>query len=519
MNFKDLQNMFSAIGDFIWHPMAFKYHRSDSNTRLIIKGNQGGGTATAMMDLALRILGIHPNKRRNRFNKPIRCVSKVVPKDHDDEENQQFVEFRRLIPPELWVKKLTARSKVGHIRRMCGGPDAKIEFMASTQDLDAFMSVQRSAYYQDEEIERVKWDENMMRLSKAASDDMGGDLTLSMTPVKGLDWSYDSLWKRATRIYRSKIIQDKFGLPAVEEHNNDNDIEIFSWSTYDNPAMTKDGVKNITKDIDDEDELAMRVYGVFRQVSGRIYKVFDERYHVIPFEKFFDASLFRNYWHYRIIDFHPTKPWYITWVAVSPTHEWFVWNELKATHDRTTSFELRDIIKSESLLGEDEEYNRRTYIDPLACVSQNNTNRSVKDDISSGDEGLRRVESADTKNNNGRVNVKTRLKNALSCGVPGNNLDTKSPPDIRFGSYRPTLWFFDNCEEHIEHFRSWRLVDFKQAHVRATRTSKKESEKWSDYCRNLEFLGAANPVFYERRKQDNVPRLTSLFQGRERRYA
>ena len=509
----DLKLKFPTISTFKWHAIAREYLYSDSQTRLIIKGNQGGGTATAMIDLALRVIGAHPNPKRNVFDKPIRCVSKVVPKDHDDEENQQFVEFRRLIPPELWSKKLTARSKVGHIKRMCGGPDAKVEFMASTQDLDAFMSVQRSAYYQDEEIERVKWDENMMRLSKAASEKKGGDTTLSMTPVKGLDWSYDSLWKRATKIYRSKRIQKKFNLPAVEEQNNNNDIYIFSWSTFDNPVMTDEGIKNITKDIDDEDDLAMRVYGVFRQVSGRIYKVFDSKYHVLKHD-FFDPNVFRNYWHYRVIDFHPTKPWYISWVAVTPTHEWIVWNELKAYHDKVTSFELRDVIKSESLLDEDDEFNRRTYIDPLACVMQANTNRSIKDDISSGELGLRRVESADTKNNNGRINVKTRLKNALSCGVPGNNIDSKSPPDIRFGQYKPTLWFLNSCEEHIEHFRHWRLVDYKQAQVKAERVAKKPSEKWSDYCRNLEFLGAANPVFYQRRETNWEP--SKLFQGRRR---
>ena len=305
MSLEKLQQTFSAIGDFIWHPVALKYHRSEAQTRLIIKGNQGGGTATAMMDAVLRVLGVHPVKKRNILDKPIRMVSKVVPKDHDDEENQQFVEFRRLIPPEMWTKKLTARSKVGKIRRLVGG-EAQVEFMASTQDLDAFMSVQRAAYYQDEEIERVKWDENMMRLSRASSEGRGGDVTLSMTPVKGLDWSYDSLWKRATTIYRSKRIQRKFGLPAVEEQSNKNDIEIFSWSTYDNPVMTEDGIKNITRGIDDEDELAMRIYGVFRQVSGRIYKVFDSKYHVLPFDKVFDDATFRNYWHYRIIDFHPT---------------------------------------------------------------------------------------------------------------------------------------------------------------------------------------------------------------------
>ena len=508
----NLIEKFKAIGDFKWHDVALKYHKSEANTRLIIKGNQGGGTATAMIDLALRVLGIHRVKRRNYLDKPVRCVSKVVPKDQDDEENQQFVEFRRLIPPELWSKKLTARSKVAHIKRLCGGADAKVEFMASTQDLDAFMSVQRSAYYQDEEIERIKWDENIMRLSKAASDGKGGDVSLSMTPAKGLDWSYDSLWRRATKIYRSKRIQKMYGFPAVEEFNNKNGIEVFSWSIYDNPVMTDDGINNLTLGIDDDDDFAMRIYGVFRQVSGRIYKVFDSKYHVVPFEKVYDPSLFRNYWHYRIIDFHPTKPWYISWVAVSPEHEWFVWNELKAFHDKTTSFELRDIIKSESLLEEEDEYNRRTYIDPLACVSQANTNRSVKDDISSGELGLRRVESADTKNNNGRINIKTRLKNALVCGVPGNNLDRKSPPDIRFRHYKPTLWFLDSCPEHVEHFKSWRLVDYKQAHVKATRTAKKPSEKWSDYCRNIEFLGAANPVFYQRVETYHPP--SRLFQGR-----
>jgi hypothetical protein len=466
-----------------------------------------------MIDAALRVLGIHPVKKRNVIDKPIRMVSKVVPKDHDDEENQQFVEFRRLIPPEMWTRKLTARSKVGKIRRLVGG-EAQVEFMASTQDLDAFMSVQRAAYYQDEEIERVKWDENVMRLSKASSEQRGGDVTLSMTPVKGLDWSYDSLWKRATKIFRSKRIQRKFGLPEVEEQQNDNDIEIFSWSTYDNPVMTVEGIKNITRGIDDEDDLAMRIYGVFRQVSGRIYKVFDSKRHVLSYDDFFDAATFRNYWHYRIVDFHQSKPWYISWVAISPTHEWFVWRELKAFHDRTTSFELRDIIKSESLLHEDEEFNHRTLIDPLAMVPQGNTNRSVFDDISSGDLGLRRCQSADTKNSNGRIVTKTRLKNALICGVPGNNLDTKNPPDIRFGHYRPTLWFLDSCPEHIEYFRAWRMVDWKTAATKAERVAKKPSEKWSDYPRNIEFLGADNPVFYQRKQTE--PHYSSLFQGQRR---
>ena len=93
-----LENIFN----FKHHPMAKKYLDSTAPIRMIIKGNQGGGTATAMLDAAMRVLGVHTDNEKNRLSgDPIRFVSKVQPIDHDDEANQQFVEFRRLIPPEL----------------------------------------------------------------------------------------------------------------------------------------------------------------------------------------------------------------------------------------------------------------------------------------------------------------------------------------------------------------------------------------------------------------------------------
>lgn len=463
-----------------------------------------------MFDLSQRLLGIHPIKRRNVLNKPVRCVSKVVPQDHDCEENQQFVELKRLLPPEFVTKKITARSKIMSIRNPFGGPDNKVEFMASTQELDAFMSVQRSAYYQDEEIDKTKWDESNVRLLKE-----GGDVSISLTPVRGLDWSFDSIWRKARRIYRSKTICDRFGYPEIEEPGNKNDIECFCWATDDNPIMNKDDIERIFADIDDPDELAMRRYGVFRQVSGRIYKSFDEKIHKVPFDKVFDASLFRSYWHFRVIDYHPSKPWDISWVAVTPTHEWFVWNELHASHENRTTLELRDEIKKESLFDEDEEFNRCTLIDPLSVVKQANTGFSVFDDLRMGEYGLRRLTPADTKNEAGRMNMKMRLKNSLICGIPGNNINKSNTEEPRYGSYLPTVWFLDNCRHHIEHFKSWRYVDWKQDHVKASRVVKRESEKYSDFCRNLEFLGCLNPVFYTRTQESHWNR-SNLFQGNRR---
>ena len=504
--FAKYQNLLS----FVVHPTIKKYLFSTAQTRGIIKGNQGGGTATTIYDAVLRLLGIHPVKERNILNKPIRFVSKVKPLSEYDEENQQYVEFRKIFPAEFIKTPITVRSAIMTLRNPLGGADNKIEFMSSSQELDAFMSVQRSALYQDEEIDRIKWDESLIRLLKE-----GGDATITLTPAKGLDWTFDSIWRRAKKIYRSKLICNIYGFPGEEITGNDSDIEIFCWATDDNPVLNKAAIDRIFEGIDDPDELAMRRYGVFKQVSGRIYKAFDEKIHKQPHDEIFNASLFRTYWNYRVIDYHPTKPWYVSYIAISPQNEWFVWNELIAKHDNHTTLELRDDIKLNSLLGEDEEFNRCTLIDPLAKVKQPNTGFSVFDDLSMGEYGLRRLTPADTKNTGGRMNIKMRLKNSLICGIPGNNVNKNDLTEMRYGVYLPTIWFLDNCRGHIENFKNWRLIDWKQEHVKATRTIKRESQRWSDFCRNLEFLGALDPTWYEKKKSFYEP--SSLFQGRRRR--
>jgi hypothetical protein len=145
-------SLIASLHNFKPHPMAQKYIMSKASTRVNIKGNQGGGTATAMFDMSLRLLGMHPVKERNRIEAPIRCVSKCLPKNEDDEENQQYVEFKKMFPPELIVKDITFRTNNLVLRDSNGGKDRKVEFMSKKQEIDAFMSVQRQTLYQDEEI-------------------------------------------------------------------------------------------------------------------------------------------------------------------------------------------------------------------------------------------------------------------------------------------------------------------------------------------------------------------------------
>jgi len=292
----------------------------------------------------------------------------------------------------------------------------------------------------------------------------------------------------------------------VEHRNGGRDIEVFCWATDDNPILKTDDVDRIMEAIgvsedDDDDQKMMRRYGVFRQISGRIYKNFLTEIHRISFDKYFNEDAFRYFWHYRMIDYHPTKPWYVSFVAVSPTHEWYVWHELKLMHDRATTIDLRDTIKHSSLVDEEDMYNRRTLVDPLANIAQPNSGFTIMEDLARGPEGLRGVESAFTKTEQARQNIRRRINNSLTCGRPGNNLRKMGEPDPRFGNYLPTLWVMDTCPGHIEHFMKWRMVDLVHEHVKATNDEKRIAQKYSDFCRNIEFLGAEDPVWFELRQQ------------------
>jgi hypothetical protein len=163
-------------------------------------------------------------------------------------------------------------------------------------------------------------------------------------------------------------------------------------------------------------------------------------------------------------------------------------------------------------LGEDEEFNRCTLIDPLSNTRQGNTGFTTFDDLSTGETGLRRLTPADTKNTQGRMNIKMRLQNSMICGVPGNNVNkTDLVEETRYGIHLPTIWFLDNCKRHIESFKNWRYVDWKQERVKAGKVVRREGGENSDFCRNLEFLGALNPAFYNRKKEFWEP--SKLFQG------
>ena len=483
------------------HPTAYEFLHSEALIRAIIKGNQGGATTMSMYDLTMRLLNIHPVHKLNAINAPIRCISKSKIMGKDDISNQQYIEFKRIFPYEQIKRDITSRASTMIVKNPTGGADYKVEFLSIQQELSAFMSVQRQSIYQDEEISKEKWDENQMRLLR-----FGGDTVLTITPAMGMDWTFDEIWRRADKIYRSKTISDLFSFPRVEVFNIGSGIEIFNWATDDNPALTPDYIEKNFENIVEESDLAMRRYGVMKQSAGIIYKMFDIGIHRIPAEKYFDGEKFKRFWQYRVIDYHPVKPWAITWMACSPQNEWFVWNEWLANHDRMSLEGIKDEIKKKSLVEEEDDFNRCTLVDPLAksqrVFEQNQRQgHNIFDNLRLGEGGLKRLREADTKNENGHLAIKLRLSNSVKCEVPFNNYD-KDFNDPVFKQNRPTLWFMDTCRNHIDSFRNWRVAQ-NDNEVGAMKKTRRAIQKWSDFCRNMEYLANLNPVHYKYNQFNN----------------
>lgn len=132
----------------------------------------------------------------------------------------------------------------------------------------------------------------------------------------------------------------------------------------------------------------------------------------------------------------------IPFTTLTPTNEWFIWEQLKLDHSTYTT---KMIVEKMA-----EKMNRLKFgfglIDPLANIVQSNVNTTVVFDINLEFRRLRKegicngivFESWDTKSTLGRERIKQRLKNSTQCEKPGNN----AVMDEKTGTftYLPTIW-------------------------------------------------------------------------------
>lgn len=459
----------------------------------LFAGNRGGKTSSVAYQYFARLMGIHPVEYRNKLMRKVRCMSSGLPEnsDQDEQDNAQYVELKKLIPPELIERDVTARSATMIVRRPEGLYPRKtvFEFRSSKQELQDLGKIDLSSLWHDEETPKDRRAECVMRL---IGED--GDEFFSLTATNPYTYTYDEIFNNASFIYRTKSITDKFGGEKYEKKDTGRDIACLFMATDDNPTLTLDAIERQFENVTDPDELAVRRYAVFRQVSGRIHKSYNPTYCYIDYNKTFPEGIPYGWIHARGIDYHESRtPWSVGWVSASPENEWFMWQEFHPSIDGPNSYSTYDIAKA-VLRKSDDYYYIVNLIDPLANKAQANTNTSVTDDLNRHFQQIRKDtglgtdtmwQGWDTKGTKGRDEVAMRFKNAVRCGKPFNNITKDRGVTRRL----PTLWICNTCPETNKSLINWRYQEYITSATKAVNDPKpKPQQKWSHDNMVLECL-------------------------------
>lgn len=447
-------------------------------------------TSCVAYALVTAILGIHPVPHWNELSNSIRCLSSSLPESSDPQEqdNTQYLELKKLIPYEMILKDISTRSQTLTV----AGHQGKhyIEFKSTKQELQDTGKVQRGVIWMDEESPRAYREESRMRLH--ARD---GLEIITLTPINGISYLYDDVFLRAGYIWRSPTICKKFNLPMEEfKPTGSKDIAVLQMATDDNPTLNPESIDRIFDAIEDPDELAVRRYGIFKQISGRVHKNYSPLIHYISFNKYFPNGIPYDWTHARGIDYHESRiPWSVGWLSASPEDEWFLWQEFHPAIDGVHAMNTYDIAKH-IIRHSSDYYYTVNLIDPLANKKQANTLLSVTDDLNRYFDEFRKEHGMgtstlwqgwDTKDTKGRDEIKRRFKNATECGVPFNNIKREKGGTRRL----PTLWICDTCPEFNKSIQRWSFGEWATVRTRQINDPLvKPQSKYSHDCMTLECL-------------------------------
>ncbi len=472
----------------------------DSQITFLSTGNRAGKTSSVMHEYVMRLLGLHPIERKNmRPNVAVRTLrfcSETLPMEPSgtgEVKNTIYPEFKKWLPPFLIKKDITIRKPVMTIRDFQGGPDIVVEFVSYNQEVQSQAGVDRWSIYLDEESPQKFYEEQIPRLITSRTEGHGGEICIGCTSTNPMTWLYDELYERASIIYRSpKIIEylekernEKY--KAKQRTDSTKDIAVIMAATDDNPLLDAKIIDEMLGIYGDPDEMAVRRYGIFRQMSGSIFKQFDWRIHFIKKDKYFPNGIPQNVLHTREIDYHQHVPWAITWSFLTNTDEMFIWNEYNPAPENFVTHQIVETMASQS---KDFDY-KINLIDPLASVVQSNTGTTVTDDINRHFYRLKKEgfgtggfwNTWDTKSPKGTDEIRKRLRNSVICGTPFNNAQKVHGETVHL----PTLWILDNCKQTAMSLKNWRRKEYENKEMLVSNDQPdRANSKWSHFVMCLE---------------------------------
>lgn len=222
------------------------FHKSNARIRAIFGGNRSSKTVTGMCEDVWYATGMHPYK-----NIPTPNFGRICCTDFTNGiEKVILPEFKRWCPRHL-IHHYDVESRTMHLT--CG---STVEFMSYDQDVEKFESSSRHWIHFDEEPP-----EDIYKACRMRVMDTRGDIWFTMTPAKGLTWIYDQIYEQA-------------GINPS--------IAVWLFDSLKNPYVSQEEIEEIIRGLS-EQEVEARIHGKFVQLSGLIYKEYNQSTHYIPY--------------------------------------------------------------------------------------------------------------------------------------------------------------------------------------------------------------------------------------------
>lgn len=302
---KDNHSAFSSLADALRqasrhpnvhgyqpHPKQELFHSSVARGRQFIGGNRSGKTVGGGVEMVNKLRGEDPFKPV-KHPPPVECRAVGVDFDHGVAKIM-MPEIARWLPPSFLKNGSWEDSYDKQLRTLTLTNGSTLEFMSYEQDLEKFAGTSRQYVWFDEEPPEDIFNECLMRLI-----DVAGDWWMTMTPVEGMTWTYDTIYVAS---------------------RTDTNLFVVEVETDENPFINSSEIDVLQVGLD-EDEKKARRKGQYIQREGLIYPFLGPQH-------FIETIMPPRHWlHFSMMDHGVSNPTAFLWAAVDEQGRMVVYDE------------------------------------------------------------------------------------------------------------------------------------------------------------------------------------------------
>jgi phage terminase large subunit-like protein len=328
------------------------FHAFTAQTKCFFGGNQSGKTWGGLADDIIQALDLDalPEHLRayKKFEPPFLC--RIMAESFPVLETTLIEKLQALLPESQLLGRSWKSAYEKDLRVLHFANGSKFFFMTYEQEVRKMGGASIDRVHFDEEPPLAVFNECRLRVMAH-----GGDLIFTMTPVFGLTWTYDHLWKNR-------------GMQVTKDVYRGKDIEVVTVDMADNPTL---GAKEIELALAgmSREEKAARKEGKFIALHGLIYADFHRDTHVTS-----ERPIPENVNVVVGIDPGLRNFAGVIWAYLTPDDTMVVFRE-GYYHGLTAKQVCREILETNEDLGINPIY---YVIDPAARNKEHQTGRSTQ---------------------------------------------------------------------------------------------------------------------------------------------